>query len=802
MALKYSNNASTILSSTLTAGATTVQCASLSGFPALSASDYTYATIAKASSPSDLEIVKVTAISGDTATIVRAQQGTSALGFSAGDEFELRLTAGLLDESLNESAQPDFFRGMVGDKIFIIQTGQSNPSGYYVRSQANNVNTWYNPKVWDWQWSDRSVLQTVAMRASATDTINGGNWGWRNPDPAQSAQVLSSLFDLEKMSYLGGNTGNQAYALANEIQIATGKEVYVLNLCFGGQSVAQWQSGGTLAGLLALHAKYILSGSSKKLNSDGSLGSTVDFQGKAGPEIVTWGQGETNASTGSSAGVNAQYQLPSVWAANVKGVFDDGKTDQDASGNGWIKDGYTKIFLTETSEYCNWTGTALAGNFSEVPWRWEGPNRLERYSGTDVKLISSMGIPVGDAVSGPTGVYGTKADQVHFTGDGNDMYGRRIADHILGKYVGTSIVSQELQRELVPILGGDLDLNGKSLLDGSYTYTLPATAGGQLAVTDASGRFATLESLDTITAAGNITTTGTGIISSASTITATGDISTAGDVNTTGTGGISSATTITAAGNITTTGTGNISSASTITATGDISAAGDVNTTGTGSISSNTTITATGDISTAGNVNTTGTGSISSASTITATGDISTAGNVNTTGTGSISSATTITAAANITTTGVGSIISSGAGNIATTGTGNIASATTITAIGDISTSGDVNTTGTGSISSNTTITAQGDITAFSDERLKENIEIIQNPFDILGSIRGVTFTRLITNERGTGVIAQEVQAVLPEAVKKHSDGMLSVAYGNMVGVLIEAVKELKAEITELKESR
>ena len=63
--------------------------------------------------------------------------------------------------------------------------------------------------------------------------------------------------------------------------------------------------------------------------------------------------------------------------------------------------------------------------------------------------------------------------------------------------------------------------------------------------------------------------------------------------------------------------------------------------------------------------------------------------------------------------------------------------------------------------------------------------------------MRGVMYTRKDNNEKNTGVIAQEIKEVLPEVV--HGDETLSVAYGNIVGVLIEAIKELKAEIEQLK---
>ena len=99
-------------------------------------------------------------------------------------------------------------------------------------------------------------------------------------------------------------------------------------------------------------------------------------------------------------------------------------------------------------------------------------------------------------------------------------------------------------------------------------------------------------------------------------------------------------------------------------------------------------------------------------------------------------------------------------------------------------------------ISNTGTITAGGDITAFSDERLKSDIETIDNALDKVMNMRGVSFTKQA--EKGVGVIAQEVEKVLPEVV---SDGEYkSVAYGNMVGVLIEAIKELKSELDTHKQ--
>ena len=97
----------------------------------------------------------------------------------------------------------------------------------------------------------------------------------------------------------------------------------------------------------------------------------------------------------------------------------------------------------------------------------------------------------------------------------------------------------------------------------------------------------------------------------------------------------------------------------------------------------------------------------------------------------------------------------------------------------------------TGSISVSGSITATGDVTAFSDARLKTDIETIAGALDQVCKLRGVTFTRRENGSRGIGVVAQELAEIVPEAVLTHDDGLLSVAYGNLVGVLIEAVKEL-----------
>ncbi len=117
-----------------------------------------------------------------------------------------------------------------------------------------------------------------------------------------------------------------------------------------------------------------------------------------------------------------------------------------------------------------------------------------------------------------------------------------------------------------------------------------------------------------------------------------------------------------------------------------------------------------------------------------------------------------------------------------------------------IKSDGDVDM-GTGDVTIGGDLTATGEIVSLSDKKFKDNIVTIPNALEKISEIRGVTFTRndLESNKRFTGVIAQEVQAVLPEAVKDHN-GTLTVAYGNMVGLLIEGMKEQQKQINELKD--
>ena len=99
--------------------------------------------------------------------------------------------------------------------------------------------------------------------------------------------------------------------------------------------------------------------------------------------------------------------------------------------------------------------------------------------------------------------------------------------------------------------------------------------------------------------------------------------------------------------------------------------------------------------------------------------------------------------------------------------------------------------------------TATGNVGAYSDLALKEDIYQIENALEKVNKLRGVHFTRKSNNSKEIGVVANEVEKVVPELVDEHQDEELgtikTMKYANTVGLLIEAVKDLSKQLEELK---
>lgn len=241
---------------------------------------------------------------------------------------------------------------------------------------------------------------------------------------------------------------------------------------------------------------------------------------------------------------------------------------------------------------------------------------------------------------------------------------------------------------------------------------------------------------------------------------------------------------------------------------GDLTIAGSITTGGGGTVTANLVGNVTGNLT--GNVTGNVTGTVSSLSNHT-TSNLAEGSNLYFTtarARSSISASGALTynsstGVMSITDAGIRSKFSGGTGVTYNSSTGVISIGQAVATTSNV-TFADLITTGT--ITSTGAISSQGDITAFassSDIRKKENVFRIENALEKVSRVGGYTFNFKGDNRKLAGVIAQEIEAVLPEVVyeieEENGDRTKAVRYGNIVGLLIEAIKELKAEVEDLK---
>jgi hypothetical protein len=90
-------------------------------------------------------------------------------------------------------------------------------------------------------------------------------------------------------------------------------------------------------------------------------------------------------------------------------------------------------------------------------------------------------------------------------------------------------------------------------------------------------------------------------------------------------------------------------------------------------------------------------------------------------------------------------------------------------------------------------------LTATSDARLKENINTIDDALGKVLQLNGVQYNRIGQTSTEVGLVAQELEKIIPGLVTTGDDGMKSVMYGNIVGLLVQAIKEQQVQIDDLK---
>ena len=336
---------------------------------------------------------------------------------------------------------------------------------------------------------------------------------------------------------------------------------------------------------------------------------------------------------------------------------------------------------------------------------------------------------------------------------------------------------------------------GNVTASGSITSSTSLISTGTLAITGS----ATFGSSLSVT--GNTSLTGTLSVSGAATLASNGLNVGSGQLNVTG-GNVSMSGSVGVSGTLTA-GAVTVSGATTLAANGLNVGSGQLQVLG-GNVSTNGSLSATGNGSFGGTLGVTGAATFSS--TMAVTGAATFSSNVTVATPSSGGHATTKTYVDNADALKLNLTGGTLSGNLtisASTGQYNIsASSYAWSFLANSSNAGIYrNTAGNWAcyVDTSANFTALGNVTAYSDERIKEDIHTIEYAVDRVRALRGVYYNRKDTGAPGVGVIAQEMQRVFPEVVHENEDGMLSVAYGNLVGVLIEAIKELADRVEELE---
>lgn len=443
MAVKFSNNASTSVSNALSAGSETVECASLSAFPSLGSGDYTYATIAKLATPADSEIVKITAITGNTATVVRSQQGTTALAFGVGDTFELRMTAGLVEDYVAVKSISEVWPSKpAGEPIVVSWVGNSNSGGFV--TEQPDVPLVANPNVYIWQAADIDT-QTASWQTadhSATPII---------PDLTDPS---APDYSGRMTGYVGGQRGSPALAAANELQEMFGGTVLLILTTLSGATSDLVHPSLTTAGIGEIKAdddsNYAFTSEETAnnnmwfwhttaiANALASIQAGTDSVPAAFPNLSyvdvcgdTLGQGDAVRTIYASNWENnnnfrnleraSQRYVENMLAFTqaAEGTTSDPTLNElspdldggvvAVTGGGWAKNQYTRWFSIDTP-----AGSEGPAGLSEVWKNFDGLNRFANVTGTLYKTVPAT---FGGITGFKTGTSGSKVQNVYGTQD-------------------------------------------------------------------------------------------------------------------------------------------------------------------------------------------------------------------------------------------------------------------------------------------------------------------------------------------------------------------------------------------------
>ena len=277
MTVKFTNNASTTLASGINTTATSITVADASSFPSLSgADDYAYLTLQQ-STGTGREIVKATALSSNTFTVVRAQDNTTARTHSSGDIVELRLTSALLTDVINaatvEGIKTNFqYTPTAGQTVF---TGADNSSNTLVINDSSLINVYLNG----------------ARLVQGTDyTVDVNN----NRVTLASGGTTADILDIEVFGNFTGQSGAAVAITGGAITGAT-----IDNAVIGGSTAAAG-TFTTIAGALASS----VTGSTQSQGSNNTLIATTAYVDTAVSNLIDSAPNNLNTLNELAAAMN------------------------------------------------------------------------------------------------------------------------------------------------------------------------------------------------------------------------------------------------------------------------------------------------------------------------------------------------------------------------------------------------------------------------------------------------------------------------------------------------------------------
>ena len=228
MAVLYTNNAATTLASSITAAATSLTVTSGKGalFPAPVSPSYFYATLSN-SDGSVMEIVKVTARTTDTFTVTRAQDGTTAVAWNAGEKFELRITKGMLDD-FKLDTQAGITSSNVTTALGYTPYNSTNPNGYISGNQSITVS------------GDASGTGATAISLTLTSVGTAGTYTKVTTDAKGRVTSGTTLTSADLPTYTGTLTSSQVTTALGYTPLSNATSYLPL-------------SGGTVGGTLTIN---------------------------------------------------------------------------------------------------------------------------------------------------------------------------------------------------------------------------------------------------------------------------------------------------------------------------------------------------------------------------------------------------------------------------------------------------------------------------------------------------------------------------------------------------------------------